>query len=230
MDQPATVKARKSASQQRAKVTVDVLLDATARILTQHGYAKTTTNRIAVMAGVSIGSLYQYFPNKEALVAALVTRHNQQMLDLLHAAMLRCTFDDLTDAMRELIRGMLAAHRVNPQLHRIFKEEVPRFGPLEDVEDIRKQVLALALQSLRNCQDDVAIADLETAAFICVTTVEALTHAVITGDRCLSATDEDNYVEHMTRLVAGYLSVSPFPASSILRHHPSGVKEPPLQN
>ena len=72
---------RKSASQKRSQATVQALLDATARVLTREGYDRASTNRIAATAGVSVGSLYQYFPNKEALVAALVARHNREMLD-----------------------------------------------------------------------------------------------------------------------------------------------------
>src|SRR5260370_3447682 len=70
---------RKSASQKRSRVTVETLLDATARVLTREGYDRASTNRIAAKAGVSVGSLYQYFPNKEALVAPLVPRHNREM-------------------------------------------------------------------------------------------------------------------------------------------------------
>ena len=66
---------RKSASQQRSRLTVDALLEATARVLMKEGYDRTSTNKIAAVAGVSIGSLYQYFPSKEALVAAVIDRH-----------------------------------------------------------------------------------------------------------------------------------------------------------
>jgi AcrR family transcriptional regulator len=77
--------------------------DATARVLVREGYARTSTNRIAAVAGVSIGSLYQYFPNKESLVAALVARHNREILALLENAMQECASDDLNSALRELI-------------------------------------------------------------------------------------------------------------------------------
>ena len=68
---------RKYASQDRSRATVDALVEATARILIREGFDKASTNRIAEVAGVSVGSLYQYFPSKEALVAALIDRHNQ---------------------------------------------------------------------------------------------------------------------------------------------------------
>jgi AcrR family transcriptional regulator len=69
MARKALTKPRKSAAQERSRATVDALVEATARILVKEGFDKASTNRIAAVAGVSIGSLYQYFPSKEALVA-----------------------------------------------------------------------------------------------------------------------------------------------------------------
>ena len=68
--------ARKTPRQERARATVDAILMAAAHILKNEGSGHLTTNRIAEVAGVSIGSLYQYFPNKVAVVAALRERHN----------------------------------------------------------------------------------------------------------------------------------------------------------
>src|ERR1700744_2897510 len=72
-------KPRKFASQQRSRATVDALVAATARILVREGFDKASTNRIAEVAGVSVGSLYQYFPSKEALVAAVIERHQREI-------------------------------------------------------------------------------------------------------------------------------------------------------
>src|SRR4029450_12583732 len=66
---------RKSASQERSRLTVNTILEATTRVLLKEGYDRASTNKIAAVAGVSIGSLYQYFPSKEALVAAVIYRH-----------------------------------------------------------------------------------------------------------------------------------------------------------
>src|SRR5262249_7474993 len=71
---------RKLPVQERSRVTVEALLEATARILVKEGFDAASTNRIAAVAGVSVGSLYQYFPSKESLVAALIDRHNQQIM------------------------------------------------------------------------------------------------------------------------------------------------------
>src|SRR3954447_10769421 len=66
---------RKSPRQDRSRATVDAILEAAARVLVKQGFERTTTNRVAEAAGVSVGSLYQYFPSQEALVAALVAGH-----------------------------------------------------------------------------------------------------------------------------------------------------------
>src|SRR6478752_8926814 len=71
---------RKQASQERSRATVAALVEATARILVRDGFDRASTNRIAQEAGVSIGSLYQYYPGKEALVAAVIERHNEDLM------------------------------------------------------------------------------------------------------------------------------------------------------
>src|SRR5262245_43578538 len=92
---------RKLASQQRSRRTVDALIEATARILVKEGYDRASTNRIAHVAGVSIGSLYQYFPSKEALVAALIDRHKQEIIQLLRDALIKVATRPVADAARE---------------------------------------------------------------------------------------------------------------------------------
>src|SRR5579859_209108 len=78
---------RKTPNQERAKVTVDSILEATSRILVRDGVSAASTNRIAKEAGVCIGSLYQYFPSKEALIAALVDRHYGAIEEMFYARM-----------------------------------------------------------------------------------------------------------------------------------------------
>ena len=65
---------RRTPRQGRAQATVDAVVEATARILVEDGYGPLSTNRIAKRAGVGIGTLYQYFPDKEAIVEALIDR------------------------------------------------------------------------------------------------------------------------------------------------------------
>lgn len=195
---------RKSASQQRSRATVEAMLDATARVLVQEGYDRASTNRIAAVAGVSVGSLYQYFPNKEALVSALVARHSREMLQLLRGALHNVATLDLESALRELIRAMIEAHRIDPALHRIFDEQIPRMGQLAEIEAIEHEVFALIRAWLEEHRDEIQVRDLDTATFICVTTVETLTHQIVLRPESHASTEAD-FVEEVTRLISGYL-------------------------
>lgn len=197
---------RKSASQQRSRLTVDALLEATARILLKEGYDRASTNRIAQAAGVSIGSLYQYFPSKEALVAAVIDRHMQQMMQLVREALVRVASQPVEAAARELVRVMIDAHRVDPRLHRVLVEQVPRVGRLENIQAIDREAHALVRAYLEAHRRELGIVDADRSAFVCVTTVEALTHAaVVYRPEVLAAERFEDFVDDVTRLLSRYL-------------------------
>ena len=100
------------------------------------GYDRASTNKIA---GVSIGSLYQYFPTKEALVAAVIDRHMHEMMQTVRDALVKVATRPIEVAARELVSVMLDAHRVNPKLHRVLAEQTPRTGRLENIEAIERE-------------------------------------------------------------------------------------------
>lgn len=199
-------KPRKLPSQKRSQAMVEALLDATARVLRREGYDRTSTNRVATVAGVSIGSLYQYFPNKEALVAALVTRHNREMLRLLREAMTEAARLDLEDALRELVRTTVDAHLVDPVLHRIFAEQVPRMGQLAEIAAFQREIFRLVRAYLEQCRNEISVTDLDAATALCVTTVEALTHTYIIEEIAAFGDDRDWFIDEVTRLIVGYLA------------------------
>ena len=196
---------RKSATQKRSQATVQALLDATARVLTREGYDRASTNRIAATAGVSVGSLYQYFPNKEALVAALVARHNREMLDLLREALKEVASLDLATAIAKLVRAAVDAHRVDPALHRVFDEQVPRMGQLAKIEALQGETFRLVKSYLEGRRDEISVRDLDSATSILVTTVEALTHQFVIHRPDAPARDRDRFIDEVTRLAMGYL-------------------------
>ena len=194
---------RKYASQARSRATVDALVEATARILVREGFDRASTNHIADVAGVSIGSLYQYFPSKEALVAALIERHMEEMLKVVGDAFDRLAAATLDDAAREIVLLMVEAHAVDPRLHKVLVEQVPRVGRLEHVHAIEDEVLALARAYLDAHEDQIAVPDVDVAAFVVVHTIEALTHrAVLMRPELL---DRPGFVDEVARLVLGYL-------------------------
>lgn len=197
---------RKQASQERSRATVDALVEATARILVREGFDKASTNRIAREAGVSIGSLYQYYPSKEALVAAVIDRHVQEQLQVARAALAEVASLPIEKAVRRLVAVAIDAHRVNPSLHRVLAEQIPRTGRLGKKDAFNREIHELVREYIEKRRDEIRTVEPGLAAFVCVTTIEALTHAAvlyrpdILSDRAAGA-----LVDEVTRLVLRYL-------------------------
>lgn len=157
---------RKKPQQERAKATVEAILIAAAYILERDGWSGFTTNRVAEKAGVNIASLYQYFPNKAALIEALRQAHIEETRQALVAA----TFDT-DDAILSVVRALIAAHRVSPVLHRRFAEELPRNmvgGSAECMND--PTVLAFARRMVAHLPDP------ELSLFVAQTALHAVIH------------------------------------------------------
>jgi len=200
---------RKSASQERSRSTVDALLEATTRVLIKEGYDRASTNRIAEVAGVSIGSLYQYFPSKEALVAAVVDRHTQELSEVTRSALVKMAARPIEVAAREFVSVAIDAHRVNPKLHGVLAEQIPRVGRLENIEANVRDGYTLVRGYLEAHRDEIDVADLDLAAFVVVTVVEALTHAaVLRRPDILADKKARQFVDDVTRLVVRYLRTS----------------------
>jgi AcrR family transcriptional regulator len=194
---------RKEASQERSRATVDALLSATARILVKEGYDRASTNKVAEAAGVSIGSLYQYFPSKEALVSAVIERHMAEMMELVRTSLVRVAAMPLAAAARELVRVMIDAHRIEPKLHRVLVEQIPRVGNLERIESIDVEATALVRAYLEAHRSEIDVVDLDLAAFVAVTSVEALTHAAVLRRPALL--DDERFRDEVAALVVRYL-------------------------
>ncbi|MCK1359852.1 TetR family transcriptional regulator [Bradyrhizobium sp. 199] len=199
-------KPRKNALQARSRATVDALLEATARILVREGFEKTSTNRIAEIAGVSVGSLYQYFPSKEALVAAVIERHNDEIMKVVRAAFVEVTDMPIEKAVRRLVTVAIEAHHIDPDLHRILAEQIPRIGQLKDVEASNREVHALVRAYLERHRKEMRKIDPDIATFICVSAIEAVAHnTVLNGAEMLTEKMVKVLVDETTRLVVGYL-------------------------
>lgn len=197
---------RKHASQERSRATVDALVEATARILVRDGFDRASTNRIADEAGVSVGSLYQYFPGKEALVAAVIERHRQDIMGVAHAALADVASQPFEIAVRRLVAAAVEAHCVDPGLHRVLAEQTPRTGALEDVEVFNRENYALFRRFLEGHADHLRPLDLDLAAFVCVTSIEALTHtAVLHRTEFLAVEAVEVLIDEGARLILRYL-------------------------
>lgn len=177
MTDATSLKPRKLPRQQRAIAMVEAILDATARILVEQGYAGLNTNAVAQRAGVSIGSLYQYFPSKEALLAALQARHGKDMSAALGSLLDAPAEGGLRAAVARLVRAAAAAHEVEPALHRVLEKELSFFADSGGMvgKDVHRHIHAL----LTLHRAEVRRPDLELATWMTMRMTEALVHAAV---------------------------------------------------
>lgn len=170
---------RKAPRQSRSQATVNAILDATARILVEQGFAAASTNAVAERAGVSIGSLYQYFPNKDALVAALHARHGEQMMAVIRHALTKAMDATLIDALTGLIEATVEAHRVDADLHCVLEQQLGSTDRhvLQDeyVDVMEERIVAL----LARHRDEITVTDLKLAAYMLMNAVHGLIHVVV---------------------------------------------------
>jgi AcrR family transcriptional regulator len=116
---------RREPKQERARQTVEAVLEAVPRVLRRHGAEAITTNRVAEVAGVSVGSLYQYFPDKQAIFAALHDRHVDDVRDVIERTVADCATAPLEDLSAELVERLAAVHARDAELHEVVSAAVP---------------------------------------------------------------------------------------------------------
>jgi AcrR family transcriptional regulator len=203
---PLPILPKKIPRQARSKATVEVILEATARILVHGGLGALTTNAVADSAGVSIGSLYQYFPSKEALVMALIRRMREKLCEDLEAAQAQATGKPLPEIIEAMVRASAEHHVAAPRL-----VEVLEFAELE--LPVTDEILALKARASRAVLAELKRAQVVTpniAAF----EVSAMCKGVISAHAQEGCVDFEPVIQRLTLAVCGYLGVSLAPSNS----------------
>jgi AcrR family transcriptional regulator len=188
---------RKSPRQERAVATVDAILQAAAYILVKGGWEALTTNRVAERAGVNIASLYQYFPNKEAIVVELQRRHVAEARARFPSAEAVAGLP-LPALLRMMIEAGVREHRVAPALHRVFSEELPRSArPSGRGEEAQAQWRRAVEPLFEN------VPDADIAAFVARVAVHAVIHEAASERPALLG--DDRLVDEIVLLLDRYL-------------------------
>lgn len=195
---------RRRPTQERAAVTFEAILQAAAELFCDLGYDHASTNRIADRAGVSIGSLYQYFGNKEAILAALLNEHQRAVHEVVEEALV--ILDDPEVPLRLGLEGLLNRlvdfHAQDPELTRVLSAEVPQLAHGSAESDEIDHYTIRTVKMLRR-RPDVAVENLEISAMLLVTTVEALTRWLAHGAPV--GMDANGYIREAVEMLVAYL-------------------------
>jgi len=193
-------KSRKLPTQARSIATVEALLEATTRILLQDGVKSLTTNRVAEIAGVSIGSLYQYFPNKASLIAALIDHHVEHEVAVLSKA-----FNDWDGSLGEpLVRAAIAEfiqiHLDDLELTKLLHEQVSYLECRHALRQATKHFEALIAEVLReNFQHQLADKVIRIKAFVATNAIDSLIQLALAENTELLS--EPEFVDELVKLV-----------------------------
>jgi AcrR family transcriptional regulator len=201
---PERLRPRKSPRQKRAQDLVAAVLEAGSRILIERGYAKLSMQRVSQLAGVSPGSLYQYFPDKDSLVTAIIEAQSERELAF-HLARFEQLPSDATleQALELMVRAIVDFQRQEGPLMRRTLEALPHLGRYPKLAERARQA-TLALRGLLELhRDRITIPDLDLATHVLANALHSLTHdGVLQRPDSL---DDETLVRELMRLSLGYL-------------------------
>lgn len=168
-------KPRKMPSQERSRATVDAIMQASTYILNEVGWDGLNTNAIAERAGVNIASLYQFFPNKQAVIAELQRRHATSIHeDLQHALQSMNEQPTLRAALTVIVEMVVKEHRSAPEVHKAISEELP--VSQRSCQDSEGELFKQALNTLQPFMKNVP--DPKLAMYMVGISIHAIVHQV----------------------------------------------------
>lgn len=195
--------ARKPPQQTRARVTVAAILDGAIRVLEQEGHEAATTSRIAEVAGVSVGTLYQYFANRDAIVDALQEREFERATEMLERTLGSSTFGSEREVAHAVIGGLLELYRAAPSLHRLFVLTGLHVTPAERVRAFDLRSIEFVRSFLSMTPWPVSQKNPAVTAFILYQSVRATMLAYLL--EAPPSISDQVLVEELTDLVLSYL-------------------------
>lgn len=196
---------RKIPKQQRALHTVNSILLATQKILSDSGYEQATTNYIAEVAGVSIGSLYQYFPSKEAIIVSLIEKTIVEAAEQIRDELIICMGLPLEESTPRLIRVILKTRRENSFIFLKLPRVMPSYETVSTQLTTEKYLYTTIHSYYEHHRDVLKIEDLDTAIFVTEHLVIGCIDSYIEHES--PRIDEDTLVEHLSLAVLNYLTV-----------------------
>lgn len=195
---------RKEPNQERARDTVENIVTATAHILEKDGFEKISTNRIADKAGVSIGSLYQYFPTKEAIFSFMMERYVKSQTEMVDKLIEERKSDqNLKETVRIIISSIMDSKIKQARFQKMFAHKVLSFGGYESLNRQDDHLIAVFRKYLEPFGNEVRKENLDIALYFVIQSVKALPIAILFQNKIKIS--DPRVTDELVELVYRYL-------------------------
>lgn len=184
---------------------VEKILDACARILSVSGYDGVSTYRIATEADISPGSLYQYFPNKDAIIAAAVERMIEKVAGELAAALAEMPRGEPSTQIRYVVGAVLDATERNRELARVLVEQMPRLGGSVEIRSIERRAMDMALGYRAALTDAIPFAQRSATEWMSIQALQQITARYVLDQPPI---ERDVFIDELSRLLTTFVALS----------------------
>ncbi|MBV8105193.1 MAG: TetR/AcrR family transcriptional regulator [Hyphomicrobiales bacterium] len=203
-----SLRPRKKPVQARSEATVLAIFEASIQVLLLVGYSKLTTSCVAERAGVSVGTLYQYFPNRQALIRAVLERYLAEMSASIETECRALQGRSLDETAAGLVDAFIAAKWKRLEVSRAMHEPLVEVGGAELVRASAAKGAVLVAHVLRSCPE-IGRDDLEPLAVFLVMACTSMLQAAFMD----TVVDKETIRTHMHAMARGYLREMRAPAS-----------------
>lgn len=196
---------RKRPKQRRSDATVGMIIEATARIVRREGAHRLSTNRIAEVAGFSIGTLYQYFRNKDGVLVAMIERESREVLDRMRRVLASADTRPLEETLREAVRTMIGAYRTpNRALRQVVLEMAVHRGQMPRIYGYVRDAESALAEMLSKIKHPEARALSPIARFVTVRSLVGCLRATVLEN--VAVVDEPEFEDEMVRMLRAALT------------------------
>lgn len=202
---PPSLTPRKQPRQARSLATVSAIFEATIQVLVSDGPRRLTTTRVAERAGVSVGSMYQYFPHKQALFYALNERYLVRLAERIETTCLAQHGSVLADMVEALVKTYWVAKTERPEVTRALYQSVAELDNEPLVAAFAKRV-DTATENMLLSSSDGSFTDLATVTLTLLSTVFGTVRSIF--ERDLPAAKGDAVCEQLVVVCVAYLKVA----------------------
>jgi len=199
---PKRLQPKKVPSQERSRATYASMLDAAARLLERHGYAALTTNHVADAAGVAIGSLYEYFPTKDVIVAEVVRRTMAEVAREVAASFQLALAQGFDAGLGRWVHACFVALGKRAKLMRVLWMDVPFLWELSEVQALPQLMIGIARQGLPDATSPWLLKDPDAATYLLTVMIRAaIIEGVVARPPNLSIAQVEASLTELLRLV-----------------------------